>query len=184
MLIPASGCRADVFLVTYLDVLQLERFDVLKQGENVGRVVFYVDGKGRLGADEPCELHEFRYREAVRGVSVPMPIIGLTLQTTARHVLRHVFRSIYHRAAIAEEGEVLLTESFCQVRAERIGVGAEQHLVDPDAAGLPSFGEVGGGRQHEASLRVTLVGCQLDVESLPVLRDAAYLLPCILLAPI
>ena len=106
-----------------------------------------------------------------------MPIIRLTLEATACHVPSHVFRRINHRAAITEEGKVLLPESLCDVRTERVRVGAEQHLIDPDAT---LFCEL----QHEPSLRVAVVGSHLDVETLPVIRDAVYLLASVLLASV
>ena len=172
----SSGTKKVLF-IAYLNVFQSVMFNILKQGKNIRGIVLDVDCKARFCANKPGKLDEFGYCEAVRGVAIPMPIIGLTLEATACHVPGHVFRRINHRAAITEEGKVLLPESLCDVRTERVRVGAEQHLIDPDAT---LFCEL----QHEPSLRIAVVGSHLDVETLPVLRDTVYLLASVLLASV
>ena len=139
MLVAASSRRAYILFITYLDVLQAVWLYLLQQGKDVLGIVFDVDGERRLRTDDSRKLHELRNGEAVRRIPVPMPIIGLTFEPTAYHVSGHVLSGIDHCTTVSEKGQVLLTEGFRNVGTERISVGAEQHLVNPNTTLFRQF---------------------------------------------
>ena len=103
--------------------------------------------------------------------------IWLSFEPVADHVLGQIAGCVDHATAVAQESEPFVLEGLCQVGAEGIGVGGEQHLVCPYRAFFAQF-------ENVTRIGVGGVGHEVGGETFPFVTDTFHLTTGIFLAAV